>query len=309
MSDNSSYPNSIDSFSEPYGDTSLNSTSAPHADLHRKVNNAIEAIQTTLGINPANYDPATPVNSLTVAGRLSDIEDRVEEIAQSSFGRLPNDSVTTAKIVDGAVTEVKIVDGAITTAKLASGAVTNTKIAGNTISGDKLASQTVTYSQLKPFTKIHISRPHSTPQRLGVTELSTVTWLDELVPDPDNLVPATPPPNATPSTRYNAPQSTIVIPADSSYDGVYMISTHIKGFRSNLYDSVKAVIKDANGAVINTFYANSGGTGSGSTPLSYSLNHILDLKQSYTIDVSAYNSDAASPIYISGDLYLIKLSN
>ena len=318
----SNYPSSMDSFEDPDADTPLNDSAVPHAQLHQKVNSAIMAIQTTLGINPqGNYGSATPdatpaVNSstLTIAGRLNDIEDQIYEVRTSAFGRLPNDSVNTLKIQDNAVTSAKLAVEAGTTDKIASNAVTNGKIAVNSITGDKLQPSTVTYTELKSFTKLHISRPDSTPQRLSAAtppySSTTLTWLDEVSLDPDNLIPATPIGAATPSAnvagRYAVPQSTIVIPADSSYNGTWMISMQVKGLRGAFYDNVCVNIKDGSNNILNTFYAASAGTGHAT--VSSVLNHVIDLKQSYRIEVQAYNAHSASPAYLSGDLYLIKLS-
>lgn len=46
------YPNSLDVLINPTANDSLNSTTVPHAQQHANLNDAVEAIQTTLGINP-----------------------------------------------------------------------------------------------------------------------------------------------------------------------------------------------------------------------------------------------------------------
>lgn len=48
----SSYPSSLDSFTNPSASDALNSATVPHATQHANVNNAIVAIETTLGTNP-----------------------------------------------------------------------------------------------------------------------------------------------------------------------------------------------------------------------------------------------------------------
>lgn len=46
------YPNQIDTFTNPNPDDKLGSVLVPHAELHGKVNDAIIAIQNSLGANP-----------------------------------------------------------------------------------------------------------------------------------------------------------------------------------------------------------------------------------------------------------------
>lgn len=57
------YPNSLDVLENPTSTDRLNSTTVPHADQHANANDAIEAIQTVLGVNPAG-------SHLTVKDRI-----------------------------------------------------------------------------------------------------------------------------------------------------------------------------------------------------------------------------------------------
>lgn len=59
----SSYPSSLDSFSNPTSSNKLNDSGVLHADQHANANDAIEAIEATLGINPQGA-------SATVVARL-----------------------------------------------------------------------------------------------------------------------------------------------------------------------------------------------------------------------------------------------
>ncbi|MGA1046551.1 MAG: hypothetical protein ACO3UU_00945 [Minisyncoccia bacterium] len=59
----SGYPSSLDSFSNPTSSNKLNDSGVVHADQHANANDAIEAIQATLGINPQGA-------SATVVARL-----------------------------------------------------------------------------------------------------------------------------------------------------------------------------------------------------------------------------------------------
>ena len=60
------YPGALDSFTNPTSTDTLNSATVPHADQHANANDAIEAIQATLGINPQG-------GSATVVARLNSI--------------------------------------------------------------------------------------------------------------------------------------------------------------------------------------------------------------------------------------------
>lgn len=57
------YPNSLDFLINPTASDNLNSTTVPHADQHANLNDAMEAVQTVLGINPAG-------SHLTVKDRI-----------------------------------------------------------------------------------------------------------------------------------------------------------------------------------------------------------------------------------------------
>jgi hypothetical protein len=47
------YPNSLDVLINPTATDTLNSGAVPHAQQHANINDAMEAVQTVLGINPA----------------------------------------------------------------------------------------------------------------------------------------------------------------------------------------------------------------------------------------------------------------
>lgn len=58
--------------------------------------------------------------------------------------KIANDNITTAKILDAAVTTAKFASGAVTTAKIAAGAITTAKIADSNITTAKIANGSVT---------------------------------------------------------------------------------------------------------------------------------------------------------------------
>lgn len=64
------YPNSLDNFLNPSANDTLNSVTVPHADQHSNLNDAVEAIQTVLGINPAGAH-------LTIKDRIINAETQI----------------------------------------------------------------------------------------------------------------------------------------------------------------------------------------------------------------------------------------
>jgi hypothetical protein len=73
----SSYPGGLDSFTNPSGTDELDSTTVPHAAQHADANDAIEAIETTLGTDPAG-------SATDVAGRLDGVDSTVSGKADMS---------------------------------------------------------------------------------------------------------------------------------------------------------------------------------------------------------------------------------
>jgi len=66
------YPNSLDILINPAASDSLNSTTVPHAKQHSDLNDAVEAIQTVVGINPAG-------SHLTIKDRIIAAEQSISE--------------------------------------------------------------------------------------------------------------------------------------------------------------------------------------------------------------------------------------
>lgn len=66
----SNYPGALDSFTNPTATDSLDSATVPHADQHANVNNAVRAVQVTLGTNPQG-------GSATVVARLDALDSTV----------------------------------------------------------------------------------------------------------------------------------------------------------------------------------------------------------------------------------------
>lgn len=86
------YPNSLDNFVNPTPNDTLNSTTVPHAQQHANLNDAVEAIQTVMGLSPAG-------SHLTVKDRIIAAEAQISN--QSVLNGL-ND-VTIATVSNGDV--------------------------------------------------------------------------------------------------------------------------------------------------------------------------------------------------------------
>jgi len=87
------YPNSLDILINPTASDTLNSTTVPHAKQHSDLNDAVEAIQTVVGINPAG-------SHLTVKDRIIAAEQSISE--QSVLNGL-TDVTINSELADGQV--------------------------------------------------------------------------------------------------------------------------------------------------------------------------------------------------------------
>jgi hypothetical protein len=128
----SNYPGSLDSFDTIASDkkTSDSVGGRTHRDMHNDLGDAVEAVQTELGTDPAGA-------SATVKARFEVIEANdwvtAARIAANAVGssELADNAVDTAAIADSAVTSAKIADGTIVNADIsASAAIDKTKVAG-----------------------------------------------------------------------------------------------------------------------------------------------------------------------------------
>lgn len=85
------YPNSLDVLQNPSSSDRLNSGTVPHADQHANANDAIEAIQTVLGTNPAGVH-------LTIKDRIIAAESSIS--TQSVLNGLTDVTITVANSGD-----------------------------------------------------------------------------------------------------------------------------------------------------------------------------------------------------------------
>ena len=115
------YPGAIDSLTNPSSGDAL--TSPSHSAQHANANDAIEAIETELGTDPAGASAtvkarfeAIEANDWVTSAKIAADAVGTSEIAANAVGssELADNAVDTAAIADGAVTAVKILIGAAT---------------------------------------------------------------------------------------------------------------------------------------------------------------------------------------------------
>lgn len=99
------YPDSYDDLSNPTSSDSL--AAVPHATQHANINDAMEAVQAELGLDPAGA-------SSTVKARIDVIE--------------ANGWVTSARIADGTIATADLADSSVTTAKILDGTILSTDL-------------------------------------------------------------------------------------------------------------------------------------------------------------------------------------
>jgi hypothetical protein len=101
----SSFPGGLDNFTNPTATDTLDSATVPHAAQHGNANDAIEAIESTLGVNPQG-------SSATVVARLTALDSTVaDKVASVSAG----DSTIT---VAGTATAPTVKVGTITSSQI-----------------------------------------------------------------------------------------------------------------------------------------------------------------------------------------------
>jgi hypothetical protein len=81
------YPSSLDNFVNPSPTDRLDSVSVPHHQQHTDINDAVEALQTVIGLNPAG-------SHLTVKDRIIAAETNI--LTQSVLNGLTDVTISTA---------------------------------------------------------------------------------------------------------------------------------------------------------------------------------------------------------------------
>jgi hypothetical protein len=86
-----SYPSGLDNFINPTSTDRLDSTTVPHHLQHANLNDAMEAVQTVLGLNPAG-------SHLTIKDRIINAETLIA--AQAILNGLTDVTITSASTGD-----------------------------------------------------------------------------------------------------------------------------------------------------------------------------------------------------------------
>ena len=119
----SSFPGGLDSFTNPTATDTLDSATVPHAAQHANANDAIEAIESTLGVNPQG-------SSATVVARLDGVDTTVAGKAStthaSTHGVAGSDPV--------AISATQVTAGTLPVARGGTGVTTSTGTVNNVLS-------------------------------------------------------------------------------------------------------------------------------------------------------------------------------
>lgn len=264
----SSYPTAYDSFSNPSGSDLLSSSTVPHWGQHANANDAIEAIEAELGLNPSG-------GNSTVAERLAAIEASVTVVGVNLWSALSDGSMTTEKLQNAAITEDKLANNAISSSKLKTDSVTSDKIRNAAISGAKIGSRTIKYSHLADPEKVVLSRVAT--QSLSGTTGANISFDTETTD--------------TSGFTSTSPTATITIPAGKA--GLYLVNAHISGYAGHANDYIRAV----------TSAGNFNGNVSGSYG---SISCFVDLDDSNTIQIYCYNGSGGA-LSLTGRVYVLRL--
>lgn len=88
------YPNQLDVLINPTATDKLNSNTVPHHQQHANLNDAVEAVQTVLGLNPAG-------SHLTVKDRIISVESNISSINGLGDVTISNVGTKDVLIYDG----------------------------------------------------------------------------------------------------------------------------------------------------------------------------------------------------------------
>lgn len=76
------YPTSLDNFTNPTADDSLNSTTVPHADQHSDLNDAVEALQAKVGVNSSAVTSSLDYKVSTLETDVTTLEGQVDNLVE-----------------------------------------------------------------------------------------------------------------------------------------------------------------------------------------------------------------------------------
>lgn len=265
-----SYPGNLDNFTNPADGDQQDSVTVPHWQQHANINDAVEAIEAELGINPSG------ANS-TVRERMQAIEDAITALGDTVFGALPNGSVTAIKIAADAITEIHLSSNIVGAEHLKSNAVTTDKVDNLAITGPKIGPLAIDYTKLAVHDKLHVTR--AATQNVLADGTSYISFDTEIL-DTGGFTTA-------------MPSSTPTIPAGRS--GLYFIYADImsSGAAAGEYIKLETTSVNFYGPVYGRYGC---------------VTAIVDLAAGNTVRLVVRNN-TVSTIAFTARLYMVKLAN
>jgi len=76
------YPSSLDDFTNPTADDSLNSDTVPHADQHANINDAVEALEAKVGVDSSAVTSSLDYKVSTLETDVTTLEGRVDNLVE-----------------------------------------------------------------------------------------------------------------------------------------------------------------------------------------------------------------------------------
>jgi hypothetical protein len=241
-----------------------------------------DAIETHINDSLVHRDGSRAMSAaLTLAGAPSSTNHAATKgyvdtaVAGAVAGVMPDNSVTTAKLANGAVTAEKIAagvlnitvaDASITQAKLAADSVTNAKIADGVVTGVKIADGTINIEKLLAGPRCVLERSNTTTVGAGAT--TAINWVTTIADD----------------DAMHSGTSAVVTAVKA---GVYSVQFKLRGL-----DAQGIVIVDAGGQTWRV------PTERGI--LAYTFNFVFGLAQNDTVQVSYFNGKGTAQDVLEG---------
>ncbi len=126
-------------------------------NIKNAVNQMIGELEGTGGAAEIGFQRSTGVPAENVQDAIENVQ---QQLAGASQGAVPNNSISTEKLVDGAVTEDKLLDGAVTAEKIASSVFEWVELTNSTpiqpTSGKDYESNTLRFYYCSALKLIHV---------------------------------------------------------------------------------------------------------------------------------------------------------
>lgn len=184
----SSFPGGLDSFTNPTASDTLDSVTVPHADQHANANDAIEAIESTLGTNPqggsASVSARLTALDSTVAGKVASVTAGDSTVTIAGTSTAPEVKVNQANLT---ITESQVTNLVSDLAgKAPATGISPSAITGTAVVVNPTASQTIvnSASDVVPLSVNQSGQAHTLTARLSATSGSDITALNVVSSNP-----------------------------------------------------------------------------------------------------------------------------